>query len=54
MTHFQMAVAYFFAASSLFGLLWAIFGYMSTRGRGSAGYDEIDYRSMDRRFRGED
>jgi len=31
MTNFQMAVAYFFAASFGFGILWAIFVYLSKR-----------------------
>lgn len=33
MTNFQMAVAYFFAASFGFGVLWAIFGDLSKRPR---------------------
>ena len=54
MTTFQMIAAYLFFAVFILGGLWAIMGMLSTRGKTLKDWEEPDWRSLDRRFRGEE
>jgi hypothetical protein len=53
MTQFETAIAYLFVMLIVFGSLWAFFSFITRKTNHWSQWDEPDYRSVDRRFRGE-